>query len=106
LRRLRSSEWAVCLRHDPLDGDEERERTVFAGGENSIGVFSINNSTGESTRLQHIDTRGMSPRTFAVDPAGRVLIAANQTPLIVAKGGGVKVLPAGFRYFESTKTEG
>ncbi len=48
------------------------------GGENSIAVYSINQQTGEPTRIQNIDTRGMTPRTFALDASGRILVAANQ----------------------------
>ncbi|HXP88593.1 MAG TPA: beta-propeller fold lactonase family protein [Bryobacteraceae bacterium] len=47
-------------------------------GENTIAVYSINQQTGEPTRIQNIDTRGMTPRTFALDASGRILVAANQ----------------------------
>jgi 6-phosphogluconolactonase len=49
-------------------------------GENSIAVFTINQETGEPTRIQGIDTRGLQPRTFALDSAGKFLAAANQAP--------------------------
>lgn len=46
-------------------------KPVFSGGENNIAVFAINQDTGEPTRIQNIDTRGMHPRTFALDRSGR-----------------------------------
>lgn len=56
------------------------------GGENSIAVYAINQQSGEPTRIQNIDTRGSTPRTFALDAAGRILVAANQnaTPNVPA----------------------
>src|SRR5205085_2644195 len=40
-------------------------KPVFAGGENSIAVYAINQDTGEPVLVQSIDTRGAQPRTFA-----------------------------------------
>jgi hypothetical protein len=68
---------------------------VFAGGENSIAVFSINPTTGEPTLIQNVDGRGIQLRTFAIDPSGRMLVAASITPLPVREGGTVKTLTAG-----------
>ena len=40
-------------------------KSVFAsGGENSIVVFAINQTTGEPTRIQTIDTHGLHARTM------------------------------------------
>ena len=47
------------------------------GGENSIAAFEIDATTGRPTLLQHADSGGVEPRTCAVDPTGRSLIAAN-----------------------------
>jgi len=69
-------------------------KPVFAGGENSIAVFAINPDTGEPTLVQNIDTHGMHPRTFALDPSGRLLVAANQMPLQVRDSAGVRMVPA------------
>jgi len=52
-------------------------KRVFAGGENSIAVFSINQQTGEPTLIQNADTHGMHPRTFSLDPSGKILVVAN-----------------------------
>jgi 6-phosphogluconolactonase (cycloisomerase 2 family) len=61
-------------------------RTVYvanragnAGGENSLAVFSIDASTGEPSLLQHIDCHGVHPRTFHIDPSGRLMAVAHIT---------------------------
>jgi 6-phosphogluconolactonase len=74
-------------------------RKIFAGGENSIAAFSIDQSTGEPTLIQNIDGRGITLRTFALDPSGRMLVAASQIPLLVRDGGAVKTLSAGLSVF-------
>jgi 6-phosphogluconolactonase (cycloisomerase 2 family) len=66
-------------------------KRVWAGGENSIAVFSINQSTGEPTLIQNMDTRGLHPRTFALDPSSRVIVAANNMSLPTREG---TVIPA------------
>src|SRR5204862_3554462 len=42
---------------------EFQGRPVFKGGENSIVVYAINQATCEPTPIQHIETRGIHPRT-------------------------------------------
>lgn len=69
-------------------------KPVFDGGENSIVVYSINQGTGEPTMIQSIDTQGISPRTFAIDPSGRILIAANEDALFVREGQDVRTVSA------------
>lgn len=69
-------------------------KRVFAGGENTIAVFSINQDTGEPTLIQSADTRGFQPRTFAVDATGSVLVAANQSSGLVRQGSSVQTIPA------------
>lgn len=74
-------------------------KPVFAGGENTIAVYSINQNTGEPTLIQNADTRGMQPRTFSLDPSGRILVAANQSPMAVRDGMNVKTVPASLAVF-------
>lgn len=50
---------------------------VFEGGENNIAVYRIDRQSGEPTLIQHEDTRGMHPRTFALDPSGRLMVVAH-----------------------------
>ena len=65
---------------------EFQGKQVFAGGENNMAVFGLNQATGEPTLIQNIDTHGMIPRTFALDPSGRILVAANQSERLVRNG--------------------
>jgi 6-phosphogluconolactonase (cycloisomerase 2 family) len=64
---------------------------VFAGGENAIAVFSIDQHTGEPTLIQNMDTRGIHPRTFALDPTNSILVAANTNSLPTQEG---TIIPA------------
>lgn len=59
---------------------------VFAGGENTLAVFAIDARSGEPRLIQHEDTRGFEPRTFAIDPSGRFLVVANQKAMVVRAG--------------------
>ena len=52
-------------------------KSCFVGGENSIAVFAINQKTGEPTLIQNADSQGIHPRTFALDPTGRMLVAGH-----------------------------
>jgi 6-phosphogluconolactonase (cycloisomerase 2 family) len=74
-------------------------KKVFAGGENSIVVFAINQETGEPTLMQNIDGRGVSLRTFTLDPTARMLVAASTGPILVREGGTIKTLSAGLTVF-------
>lgn len=47
-------------------------------GENNIVVFSIDQTTGMLTLVDHTSTQGMTPRNFTIDPSGTLLYAANQ----------------------------
>jgi 6-phosphogluconolactonase (cycloisomerase 2 family) len=69
-------------------------RNVFVGGENTLAVYAINQSTGEPTPIQHVDTRGIHCRTFHIDPSGRMLVAAHNVPVLMRDGAGVKPVPA------------
>jgi DNA-binding beta-propeller fold protein YncE len=74
-------------------------KRVFAGGENTIAVFSINQDTGEPTLIQSEDTRGFSPRTFSIDASGSVLAVGNQSSALVRDGSSVRTVPARLTVF-------
>src|SRR5215468_10627965 len=78
---------------------EFQGKQVFKGGENSIVVYSINQSTGEPTPIQHIETQKIHPRTFHIDPSGRLLVAQHNLPVNVRDGDAVKTIPAGLSVF-------
>jgi 6-phosphogluconolactonase len=75
-------------------------KQVYAGGENTIAVFAINQETGEPTLIQSMDTHGFQPRTFALDSSGTLLAVANQTPLSVRDQNGVTTVPASLALFQ------
>jgi len=74
-------------------------KQVFKGGENSIVVYSIDQSTGEPTPIQHIETRKIHPRTFHIDPSGRMMVVQHNLPVNVREGNEVKTRPAGLTVF-------
>ena len=74
-------------------------RKVFKGGENSIVVYEINQTTGEPKPIQHIETRAIHPRTFHIHPSGRLLVAQHNLPVDVREGDAVKTVPAGLSVF-------
>src|SRR5216683_4542571 len=78
---------------------EFQGKQVFKGGENSIVVYAINQSTGEPTPIQHIETQGIHPRTFHIDPSGRLLVAEHNLPVNVRDGDAVKTVAAGLSVF-------
>ena len=69
--------------------------SLASGGTNNIAVFQINQQTGEPSLIQNIDTRGSTPRTFSIDPSGRMLVVGNQTTTAVAG----KTVPANLAVF-------
>jgi 6-phosphogluconolactonase (cycloisomerase 2 family) len=72
---------------------------LSAGGTNDIAVFRINQQTGEPSLIENVDTRGVTPRTFSIDPAGRLLVVGNQTTLDVPEGTSVRTIPANLAVF-------
>ncbi len=47
-------------------------------GHDTIAVFAIARKKGTLTPVEHVSTRGKTPRHFAIDPTGKYLLAANQ----------------------------
>jgi 6-phosphogluconolactonase len=72
---------------------------VFAGGDNSLAVYAIDQATGEPNLIQHIDTHGIHPRTFHIDPTGRLLVVAHIMGLKVRDGDAVRDIPARLSLF-------
>ena len=82
------------------DWTQEYEgKQVFAGGENSIAVYSIDAATGEPTLIEHADPKSFHVRTFAIDPDGRMLVAASIIPMNVRAGDTVRHVPATLTVF-------
>ena len=78
---------------------EFQGKQVFKGGENNIVVYAINQSNGEPIPIQHIETQKIHPRTFHIDPSGRLLVAQHNMPVNVRDGDAVKPIPAGLSVF-------
>jgi len=78
---------------------EFQGKPVFKGGENSIVVYAIDQSTGEPKPIQHIETQKIHPRTFHIDPSGRLMVAEHNLPVNVRDGDAVKTVPAGLSVF-------
>jgi 6-phosphogluconolactonase (cycloisomerase 2 family) len=78
---------------------EYKGKQVFKGGENSIVVYAIDQTTGEPTPIQHIETQKIHPRTFHIHPSGRLLVAEHNLPVDVRDGDGVKTVAAGLSVF-------
>jgi 6-phosphogluconolactonase len=73
---------------------EFQGQQVDGGGENNVAVFALDRATGEPRLIQNVDTHGFHPRTFALDPSGRMLVAANLTARPVREGDSARVHPA------------
>jgi 6-phosphogluconolactonase (cycloisomerase 2 family) len=78
---------------------EFQGKQVFKGGENSIVVYEIDQATGEPIPIQHADTHKVHPRTFHIDPSGRMLVAEHNLPANIRDGDSVKTVPAGLSVF-------
>ena len=74
-------------------------KKVYKGGENSIVVYAISQETGEPTAIQHIETQKIHPRTFHMDPGGRMLVAQHNLPVNVREGEEIRTVAAGLSVF-------
>lgn len=82
---------------------ERNGKKVWAGGENNIAVFSIDQKSGEPTLIQTVDTNGIEPRTFTMDSSMRILVAASQEAMPILnqeeEGATISMLSAGLSIF-------
>jgi 6-phosphogluconolactonase len=76
-----------------------RGKDVFAGGENNIAVFELDEDTGVPVAVQHAEGHGVQLRTFAIDPSARMLVAASIQPLPVRDGNKIETLTAGLSVY-------
>jgi 6-phosphogluconolactonase (cycloisomerase 2 family) len=72
-------------------------KPVWEGGENTIGVYTIEPATGEPVRIQNVDSGGVHARTFTLDPVSALLVAANQNAVTKADGTRIPASLAVFR---------
>jgi 6-phosphogluconolactonase len=78
---------------------EHAGQRVFAGGENSLAVYTIDQTTGEPKLIQHVDTHGIHPRTFHIDPSGKLLVVAHIMGLKISDGDAIREIPARLSLF-------
>ncbi len=64
-------------------------------GQNSLAVFALDSATGMPSRIQNVDTHGVHPRTFHIDPSGRMMVVAH-----IQGAGGVPCRLTTFRIAE------
>jgi 6-phosphogluconolactonase len=84
----------------PTPGQEEFEgKRVFNSDDSSIAVFTIDQETGEPRLIETAPAHGAHPRTFSIDPGGRMLVAGSLVPIAVRQGGSISALPAGLAVF-------
>jgi DNA-binding beta-propeller fold protein YncE len=74
-------------------------RGAPTAGLNEIAVFRINETTGEPSLIQNVDTHGFTPRTFALDLSGRLLVVGNQNSVSLRDGATTKRVPANLAVF-------
>lgn len=72
---------------------ERDGKKYAAGGENTIAAFSIDPASGAPRPIQAIDTHGYHPRTFSIEPGGRMLVAANLQAMPVQDGASISIRP-------------
>ena len=63
-------------------------------------MFGINEATGEPSLIQNVDSHGFTPRTFALDPSGRLLVVGNKNTVSVREGESTKMVPANLAVFQ------
>ncbi len=88
----------VYIANRALGTQDFNGHKVTVGGETAIAVFAIQEN-GEPVKLQDADTRGADPRTFAIDPSGQLLFAANAVPLLTRHGDAIENTPKGLVFF-------
>jgi len=89
----------VYLANRAFGATEAKGRKVFTGGENTIAVYAIDDRTGKPTMMQSVDTHGIYPRTFTIDPSGNMLVVANVRSLLVRDGAAFRMVLANLSVF-------
>jgi 6-phosphogluconolactonase len=74
-------------------------KKVHGDGENSVAVFSIDDTSGEPTLVQTIGINAYHARTFSIHPDGKMLVTAAVAPLAERDGDQVRDVPAGLSVF-------
>ena len=86
--------------HKPIPQSNGTSVILSEQQDNSLVVYSIDPGTGTLTQIQRINSGGLCPRTFGLDPTGRVLVSANAKALWVQDGDDVHRQPANLATFK------
>jgi 6-phosphogluconolactonase len=89
----------VYVANRASDAVEHAGQKVFVGGENSLAVFALDPVSGALELLENVDTRGIHPRTFHIDPSGRLLVVAHIMGLKVRHESEIRDVPARLSLF-------
>ena len=82
---------------------EVNGRLVFEGGQNSIAVFALDQIDSRPTLVQYVDTHGIHPRTFHIDPTGQMMVVAHIMGLPLREGGPMPTRLTTFRIDQEGK---
>jgi 3-carboxy-cis,cis-muconate lactonizing enzyme. len=83
----RASEWAFRIRREPLPGCGGLQwEEGLQGRREQHRRIRNRPGAGEPTAIQHIETQKFHPRTFHIDPSGRMLVAQHNLPMDVRDG--------------------
>ena len=89
----------VYVANRASDAVDWNGQKILAGGENSLAVYAIDPVSGEPNLIQHADTHGIHPRTFHIDPTGRLLVVAHIMGLKIRDGEAIRNVPARLSLF-------
>jgi len=89
--------YCVNRGHAPV---EYEGKPVLIGADNTFVVFRVDETTGEPTFIQRIDSGAICARTFALHPSGRMLVAGNAETHWVKEGDAVRQVSANLAVFE------
>ena len=98
--RMHPSGRFVYIANRTMGTYEEDGRVFLTKGGDDIAVFTIDPESGRPTPMQRIDAEGIMPRTMAFDPAGELLVVANQFTVEAYDGDVVRRVPQALMLYQ------
>jgi 6-phosphogluconolactonase len=80
----------VYVSNRARDTERVDGQDVMKDGFNEIAVFEIDSATGVPRLVQRVDTRGIFPRTFAIDAERNVFVVGNEKSALARSNGQVR----------------
>lgn len=87
----------IANRSDVM-GEFRGQPVGLAGYENGIAVFDLD-AEGRPDLAQSVDVRAFHPRTFSLDPSGRMMVTATIKGRQIREGDGITLRPANLSIF-------